>query len=158
VAAGGLALAAVGFALLAQARPDAARQALVGAVGPELAGMIVALVVAGIGLGLTVAPLATIVVDAAAPSGRGSAAAVVIVFRLVGMMVAVSALTTYGVRRWAALGPEVFAGIGLPEAQRLLDAGLGLTSRIAAEMAAVAGGVCLIALLVALGLPSGRGR
>lgn len=158
VAAGGLALAGVGFTLLAQARPDAARQALVGAVGPELAGMLVALVVAGIGLGLTVAPLATIVVDAAAPSGRGSAAAVVIVFRLVGMMVAVSALTTYGVRRWAALGPAAFAGIGPPEAQRLLDAGLGLTSRIAAEMAAVAGGVCLIALLVSLGLPSGQGR
>lgn len=114
------------------------------------------LLLAGVGLGLTVAPLATIVVDAAAPSGRGSAAAVVIVLRLVGMMVAVSTLTTYGVRRWAALAPDAFAGIALQEAQRLLDAGLGLTSRIAAEMAAVAGGVCLIALLVSLGLPSGR--
>ena len=156
LAAGGLALASVGFALLAQARPDAARQALAGAAGPELASMVVALILAGVGLGLTVAPLATIVVDAAAPSGRGSAAAVVIVLRLVGMMVAVSALTTYGVRRWAALGPDAFAGIGLQEGQRLLDAGLGLTSRIAAEMAAVAGGICLIALLVSLGLPSGR--
>ena len=155
---GGLALAGVGFALLAQARPDAARQALAGAPGPELASMVVALLLAGVGLGLTVAPLATIVVDAAAPSGRGSAAAVVIVLRLVGMMVAVSALTTYGVRRWAALGPEAFAGIDLQEAQRLLDAGLGLTSRIAAEMAAFAGGICLIAVLVSLGLPSSRGR
>lgn len=156
LAAGGLALAGVGFALLAQARPDAARQALAGVAGPELAGMVTALLLAGVGLGLTVAPLATIVVDAAVPSGRGSAAAVVIVLRLVGMMVAVSALTTYGVRRWAALAPDAFAGIGLQEAQRVLDAGLGLTSRIAAEMAAVASGVCLIAMLVSLGLPSGR--
>ena len=156
LAVGGFALAGVGFALLTQARPDAARQALAGVAGPELAGLVTALLLAGVGLGLTVAPLATIVVDAAAPSGRGSAAAVVIVLRLVGMMVAVSTLTTYGVRRWAALAPDAFAGIALQEAQRLLDAGLGLTSRIAAEMAAVAGGVCLIALLVSLGLPSGR--
>lgn len=153
---GGLAVAGVGFALLAQAPPEVARQALAGVAGPELASAVLALLLAGLGLGLTVAPLATVVIDAATPGGRGSAAAVVIALRLVGMMVAVSALTTYGVRRWAALGPAAFAGIDLRDGQRLLDTGLGLTSRIAAEMAAAAGGICLIAMLISLGLPSGR--
>lgn len=156
LAVGGLAIAGAGFALLAQARPEVARQALAGTMAPELASVIVALGLAGLGLGLTVAPLATIVIDAATPGGRGSAAAVVIMLRLVGMMIAVSALTTYGVRRWAALAPGAFAGIDLRDGQQLLDVGLGLTSTIAAEMAAAAGGICLIALIVTLGLPSRR--
>lgn len=158
LAAGGLVVAAIGFGSLTQMRPEAARQAVTGALGLEAAAMIVALLVAGVGLGLTVAPLATVVIDAAVPRDRGSAAAAVVVLRLVGMMTAVSALTTYGVRRWATLSPEAFAGIGVSEGQRVLDAALALTSRITSEMAATAGVVCLVALLISLGLPSGRDR
>ena len=62
--------------------------------------------------------------------------------------------------RGAALGgprPGGVRGIGLLEAQRLQNAGLALTSRIASEMATVAAAVCLLALLCSLGLPSGWG-
>jgi len=158
LASGGLGIAAVGFGLLTQVRPEAARQVVSGTVGPEAAAMIVALLVSGVGLGLTVAPLATVVIDAAIPGDRGSAAGTVVVLRLVGMMIGVSALTTYGVRRWAALSPDAFAGIGVTEGQRVLDAALGLTSRISSEMAAAAGAVCLIALFISLGLPSRERR
>ena len=156
LASSGLAIAAVGFGALLQVHPEAARQVVTGMLGAEAAAMIAALLVSGVGLGLTVAPLATVVIDAATPGDRGSAAAVVVVLRLVGMMIAVSALTTYGVRRWAALSPEAFAGIGVTEGQRVLDAALVLTSRITSEMAAAAGGVCLVAFVLSLGLPSGR--
>ncbi|HUQ17540.1 MAG TPA: MFS transporter [Candidatus Saccharimonadales bacterium] len=156
LAVAGLALAALGFALLTQIPPEAAREAVTGALGPEAVAMSVALLVAGVGLGLTVAPLATVVIDAAVPRDRGSAAAVVVAFRLIGMMVAVSALTTYGVRRWAALSPEAFAGIGTTDGQRIQGAVLALTSRITAEMAATAVGICVVAVLLALGLPPAR--
>ena len=52
--------------------------------------------------------------------------------------------------------PEAFAGIGAADGQRVLDAVLALTARITSELAAAAGGVCLVALPVSLGLPSCR--
>ncbi|GAC1701386.1 MAG: MFS transporter [Candidatus Limnocylindrales bacterium] len=158
LAAAGSAIAALGFGLLTQVHPEGVRQVVTGALGTEAVVMIIALLVAGLGLGLTVAPLATAVIDGAAPQDRGSAAAVVVVFRLVGMMVAVSALTTYGVRRWAALSPEAFAGIAATDGQRIQGAVLALTSRITSEMAATAVGVCLVALILVLGLPPARDR
>ncbi len=165
LAAAGLSLACVGFSLLTRVRPEAPRQAiavvdggsLASAAAPELQAMIVALLLVGVGLGLTVAPLGAAVMEAAPREARGMAAALVIVLRLLGMMVSVSALTTYGVRRWAVLSPDAFAAIPLQDAARLLETGLRLTTQIAAEMSTLAVACCLLALLAALGLP-GRAK
>ncbi len=65
------------------------------------------LAVAGIGFGLLIAPIAAAVVDAAPETDRGTASALVIIFRLVGMTVGVSSLTTYGVYRANVLSAQL---------------------------------------------------
>jgi EmrB/QacA subfamily drug resistance transporter len=109
----------------------------VGAVGFLLLGtwtretgygeMVPSLVVAGVGLGLVIAPVSAVVVNAAGATERGVAAALVIVLRLVGMTVGVSAMTTYGLRRFQAISAQLLAASGNP---------LGLAE--AAEVAAKA--------------------
>ena len=57
----------------------------------------------GAGFGLTVAPTTNAVVDAAPPDQRGAAASVVMVVRLLGLSVGLSALTAWGLSRFNAL-------------------------------------------------------
>jgi MFS family permease/prefoldin subunit 5 len=57
----------------------------------------------GAGFGLTVAPTANAVVDSAPPDQRGAAASVVMVVRLLGLSVGLSALTAWGLSRFNAL-------------------------------------------------------
>ncbi len=53
----------------------------------------------GIGLGLTMAPIAAAVINASPSEHRGTSSALVIIFRLVGMTIGVSGITTFGLRR-----------------------------------------------------------
>ncbi len=64
----------------------------------------------GAGIGLTVAPTTSAVVDHAPPDSRGAAAAVVMVVRLLGLSVGLSALTAWGLARFNRLR----GGIELP--------------------------------------------
>ncbi|NNJ09233.1 MFS transporter [Chloroflexales bacterium ZM16-3] len=57
------------------------------------------LALAGLGMGLVISPVAEAVIAAAAEGRRGSASALVIALRLVGMTAGVAALTLYGVPR-----------------------------------------------------------
>ena len=57
----------------------------------------------GAGFGLTVAPTTNAVVDSAPPDQRGAAASVVMVVRLLGLSVGLSALTAWGLSRFNAL-------------------------------------------------------
>lgn len=164
VTVSGLVLASAGFVLVVQVAPQFAREALaqVGALSPTvsaadiggLRAIAATLAVAGIGLGLTIAPLTTVVIDASAAERRGAAASLVIVLRLLGMMVGTSLLTTYGVRRWAALAPIAFADIPLDQPTRLGDATLLVTAAIADEMVLIAAVTAAIALVVAVRLPT----
>jgi MFS family permease len=61
--------------------------------------MIPHLMITGIGLGLTMAPIAAAVVNASPSKYRGTSSALVIIFRLVGMTIGVSGITTYDLRR-----------------------------------------------------------
>ena len=54
----------------------------------------------GGGFGMTVAPTTSAVVDAAPPDQRGAAAAIVMVVRLLGLSVGLSALTAWGLARF----------------------------------------------------------
>jgi hypothetical protein len=57
------------------------------------------MVLVGIGLGLTVSPIGTAVINDANESQRGVASALVIILRLVGMTVAISSLTAFAINR-----------------------------------------------------------
>ncbi len=54
----------------------------------------------GAGIGLTIAPTTSAVVDHAVPDARGSAAGVVMVVRMIGLSVGLSALTAWGLARF----------------------------------------------------------
>ncbi len=68
-----------------------------------LPGMIPGLLLAGAGFGLVFAPIGTTAIDVAPEPDRGIAAAMTLVFRLLGMTIGISALTAIAVRRLQGL-------------------------------------------------------
>ena len=93
LAAGGMVLAAVSFAWMATWDR--------GALDSPLAT--VPLVLCGLGFGLTIAPVNAALLAATDPDAHGIASALVVVARMVGMLVGISALTTIGLRRFYAV-------------------------------------------------------
>jgi MFS family permease len=68
-----------------------------------LAGMLPGLLLAGAGFGLVFVPVGATAIDAAPAADRGIAAAMTLVFRLLGMTVGISTLTAIAVRRLQGL-------------------------------------------------------
>lgn len=72
--------------------------------------MIPQLMLTGIGFGLSMAPVAAAVVNAAPAGHRGTSSGLVIVFRLMGMTIGVSGITSYALQRADALGKALLSG------------------------------------------------
>jgi MFS family permease len=103
----------------------------------------------GTGLGLTVAPVTSAVVDHAPPDQRGAAAGLVMVVRLLGLSVGLSALTAWGLARFNDLRATlVLPPIGTPGFEdALLAAQADLTGQAIAETFVAAAVVLGAALL-----------
>ncbi|NJP06094.1 MAG: MFS transporter [Chloroflexaceae bacterium] len=84
----GLVLTLVGFVLLSTWQSDT-----------SYLMMSIQLMITGIGMGLVISPVATAILQSADAERRGSASALVITLRLVGMTLGVSVLTLWGVYR-----------------------------------------------------------
>jgi hypothetical protein len=122
----------------------------------------VPLVLAGLGFGLAVAPVNASLLAATSDAVHGVASALLVVARMVGMLVGISALTTIGLRRYYAVqvdlpGPaDVCAGATrCPEYTTLLkEAGLAQlhTVFLGAAVCAVAAG--LVALVTFRRVPA----
>lgn len=69
----------------------------------EYRWMAIGLGIAGVGIGLALTPLSTTALDSSSSSSYGSAASSLLVFRLLGMTVGVSLLTSLGVQRLQTL-------------------------------------------------------
>jgi MFS family permease len=136
----GMALAAAGFMVMAGWRADTG-----------YATMAAGLLVAGVGLGLALAPSAAAVIDAARSEQRGSAAALVIIMRLIGMTVGVSILTLYGVQRQDALRRAADPA-GADLAALLID----IAARVVGETFLFGAAACALALLFSLALGAAR--
>lgn len=108
----------------------------------------VQLALLGAGFGLTMAPTTSAVVNAAPPDQRGAAAGIVMVVRLLGFSVGLSALTAWGLGRFNALRSTIdLPPIGSPDFQEeLLAAQERLTAQAIAETFTAA------AVMVAVGL------
>ena len=65
------------------------------------------LVILGVGFGLVTAPIGTAVINAAPDEARGIASSLVIVMRLIGMSVGLSALTAWGLYRFNILREQI---------------------------------------------------
>ena len=92
ITAVGMAMAAVGFVMMSRWGVDAL----------ESWTATVPLVLGGLGFGLALAPVNAAVLAHTADAVHGLASAMVVVARMVGMLVGISALTTIGLRRYYA--------------------------------------------------------
>jgi len=153
----GMLMAVAGFGLMTFWRSEMAAQAVAlftAGPAPEAAGgtlrMVAGLALAGIGLGLTIAPIGTAVINGVGESERGIAAATVIILRLIGMSLSVSALTAYGLRRTTEISAELLQGASPTDLARMAEAGLQAVTRVTVEMAWIALAVAAAALIPAL--------
>ena len=146
VTAVGMAMAAVGFVWMAQWGLT------------SLAHWVatVPLVAAGLGFGLALAPVNAALLAATEDAVHGVASALLVVARMVGMLVGISALTTIGLRRYYAVQVDLptpaevcASGTQCAEYTRLLkEAGLAQLQTVfwgAAVCAVIAGVVALLA-------------
>jgi MFS family permease len=118
--------------------------------------MIPQLVLTGVGFGLTMAPIATAALDSAPQDHRGTASGLVILFRLVGMTVGVSGITTYGLHRTNSMtaqltGPEM----SLSEMAQTLTT---ITETVISETFFIACVICLLTILPVLRIKSIQDR
>jgi MFS family permease len=154
VVVGGMLLAAAGYALISRWPADvlAARHVL------GLPRLDTDLVIAGLGLGFTIAPLSAVALRAVPAVQHGVASAGVVVARMTGMLVGVAALAAYGLHRFRSLTatldtplpfgvpPEEYAR-RLAVYQQAVDAALLTQYR---ETFLAAGLVCLVGAVAGL--------
>jgi EmrB/QacA subfamily drug resistance transporter len=133
----GLALAAAGYLLLSRWQPDTGYAAMAGGLG-----------LAGVGLGLALSPIAAAVIDVAGADRRGSASALVIILRLVGMTTGVSVLTLWGVQRQHLLRQAGAADpLAASDPQRFL---VNVAAQVIDETFLFAVAACALGLAIAL--------
>jgi MFS family permease len=135
----GLAVTVAGFLLMSGWRADPAGGA---AIYP---GMIPHLVLAGIGFGLTIAPLAAAAIDTAPSDYRGTASALVLVFRLIGMTLSATAIAAFDQQRFNQLSADFLAA-----GNDLVTAAVEAVTRVISETFLLSAAICALALLLAL--------
>ena len=154
VSVGGLLLAALGFYLMTRWQAgELARQ-----LGPWREADLV-LGLCGLGFGLVIAPLAAAVLDATRRREHGLASALVVLSRTSGMLLALSALTAFGLHRFYALLATYPPPAGDDLRAQLKQLEQHVTSALVEEyheIFAIAAGLCLLAALVALVSLGGR--
>jgi MFS family permease len=145
-AAGGLIFVAAGYAALWYGLRNGA-----------LIGMIPGLLLAGAGFGLVFAPISATAIDAAPDADRGIAAAMTLVFRLLGMTIGISLLTAIAVRRLQGLvgnlqeivqGPEeTTADFLARQTAMLYETVLPVSLQVARETFLLAGAIAILGLI-----------
>ncbi len=110
----------------------------------------------GIGLGLTFSPISAAVINSAENDKLGTAAALVIILRLLGMTLGIALLTAFASQRLAGLASAVLgADAGDPLAA--IDTYVQLTVQVLSEMGLAGAVLCGLGLIPAL-LLRGKGR
>lgn len=142
----GLVLVAIGYAAL-----------WFGLRNGMLLGMAPGLLIAGAGFGLVFAPIGATAIDAAADADRGIAAAMTLVFRLLGMTIGISTLTAIAVRRLQGLvgnleaivqGPNESTAEFLARQTALLyERVFPISLQVARETFLLAGAIALLGLI-----------
>ncbi|MGD2078454.1 MAG: MFS transporter [Chloroflexota bacterium] len=144
----GIALTGVAFALMGLTwSPDS-----------DFVQMAPQLIILGTGFGLVIAPIGAAVINAAPADQLGIASSLVIVVRLIGMSVGLSALTAWGLYRFDILRAEVtLPPIDDPTFQSaLVDSLTNTTVAVLAETFLISALIAVAALLVAVRLRPDR--
>ena len=161
----GLLVAIVGFWLMSFWKPDMAsqavdffehlRQGLTGPAARDTGFMASGLALAGIGIGLTIAPIGTAVVNGVGEQERGMAASLVIILRLIGMSISMSSMTAYGLRRTTVLSRELISPEDALDLEKTARVALDVVAKITGEMALISLAIATAGVVVALLLRSG---
>lgn len=106
------------------------------------------LVLTGVGLGLIMAPVAAAVINSSPPEHRGTSSALVIIFRLIGMTIGVSGITSYGLRRQRILSLQMLSDN--PDLAELSRVGGAVAEQVISETFWIAGAITAAALIPAL--------
>jgi len=163
----GLVIAVVGFLMMSFWKVEMASQAVALFAGSGARGradlletgfMAAGLLFAGVGIGLTIAPIGTAVVNAVRDQERGMASSLVIIVRLIGMSVSMSSMTAYGLRRTTILGREMLKPEDALDFEKTARVALDAVTRITAEMALISVAVAAAGVGVALLLRRGDER
>jgi MFS family permease len=115
------------------------------------------MIMAGIGLGLTMSPTSAAVLNAAPDDQRGIASAIDDMLRLMGMTLAAASLTTIALRRVSVLASHAI-GETVAMTQEAVNIYVTLTAQVIRELALLAAVLCVLALIPALLLRGGRAR
>ena len=113
------------------------------------------LALAGIGVGLTIAPIGTAVINGVGEQERGMASSLVIILRLIGMSVSMSSMTAYGLRQTTILGQQMLSPDDALDLEKTARVTLEVVTRVTGEIALIALGVAVAAAGVALLLRRG---
>ena len=117
--------------------------------------MATGLALAGIGIGLTIAPIGTAVINGVREQERGMASSLVIILRLVGMSVGMSSMTAYGLRRTTILGREMLGSDDSLDLEKTARVALDAVTRVTSEIALIALAVTATAVAAAFFLRRG---
>ena len=161
----GLVIAIVGFLMMSVWKVDMAGQAVTfferlgqgpGPAAVQGTGfMAIGLALAGIGIGLTIAPIGTAVINGVRDQERGMAASLVIILRLVGMSISMSSMTAYGLRRTTILGREMLGPEDALDFEKTARVALDAVTQITGEIALISLAVAATAMGLALLLRRG---
>jgi hypothetical protein len=117
--------------------------------------MAAGLALAGIGIGLTIAPVGAAVINGVGEQDRGMASSLVIILRLIGMSVSMSSMTAYGLRRTTVLGRQMLGSEDALDLEKTARVALEVVTKITGEIALIALAVTVMALGVAMLLRRG---
>jgi MFS family permease len=153
----GLALAALAFFRMSGWRADELGRQFLGLPDATLT-----LALCGLGFGLVIAPVAAAILDRAGAREHGLASSLVVLARSVGMLLGLSALTAFGIRRFYELlnqspPPAISGDLGAQAAAIQARSAIALLEEYH-EIFSITVGICLVAALVALATLSGGGR
>jgi len=159
----GLIVAIIGFWMMSLWQTEMARQAVafiehLGRGRLEWADargtgfMAAGLALAGIGIGLTIAPIGTAVINAVREHERGMASSLVIILRLIGMSISMSSMTAYALRRTTILSRVMLNPDDALDLEKTARVALDVVTRITGEIALIALAVAAAALAIAFWL------
>jgi MFS family permease len=161
----GLIVAIGGFWMMSRWKVEMAGQAVAffgslrqGPEPPDARGtgfMAAGLALAGIGIGLTIAPIGAAVINGVREQERGMASSLVIILRLIGMSVSMSSMMAYGLRRTTVLSRQMLSPDDALDLEKTAKVALDVVTKITSEMALISLAVTATALGVALLLRRG---
>lgn len=158
----GLAIAVIGFWMMSLWEVEMAAQAVAFFEGEPLPGaapgtlfVATGLALAGIGIGLTIAPIGTAVINGVGEHERGMASSLVIILRLIGMSISMSSMTAYGLRRTTVLSRTLLGPEDTLDLEKTARVSLEVVTRATGEMALISAAVAIAAFAVAFLLRRG---